>query len=78
MSGFRVSRVEQQVDAFADFAGGRLEACLDRALQMAGAVQAGVQRGLRGDQLMAAMGCLGGYRPKVEKCLAIPLVKLSM
>ena len=29
-------------------------------------------------QLMAAMGCSGGYFPKVEKCLAIPLVKLSM
>ena len=29
-------------------------------------------------QLMAAIGCLGGYFPKVAKCLPIPLVKLSM
>ncbi len=27
---------------------------------------------------MAAMGCLGGYFPNDMKCLAIPLVKLSM
>lgn len=29
-------------------------------------------------QLMAAMGRLGGNLPKVAKCLAIPVVKLSM
>ena len=27
---------------------------------------------------IAAIGCLGGYFPKDMKCLAIPLVKLSM
>ena len=30
------------------------------------------------NQLIAAMACLGGYFPKVMKCLAIPLVKLSI
>jgi hypothetical protein len=30
------------------------------------------------DQLMAAIGRLGGNLPKVAKCLAIPVVKLSM
>ena len=36
------------------------------------------RRAARALYCMAAMGCLGGYGPKVMKCRAIPLVKLSM